>query len=183
MKLVLIFGPGAVGKMTVGQELSKSTELKLFHNHMTIEPVIELFGQYNGEVTERLRDVIFSEFAKTNNAGLIFTFIWAFDQEADWAYVKKIFDIYDSVGADVYFVELNAPESIRLERNISENRLAEKASKRDLETSTKRMLDLDKRYRCVSREGEITYPNYMRIDNSYLDASTVAQMIKDRFSL
>ena len=35
--LVLILGPHAVGKMTVGQELAKITELRLFHNHMSIE--------------------------------------------------------------------------------------------------------------------------------------------------
>jgi len=35
MKFVLIFGPQAVGKMTVGQELANLTKLKLFHNHMT----------------------------------------------------------------------------------------------------------------------------------------------------
>ncbi len=40
MKLVMIFGNLAVGKMTVGQELAKITNFKLFHNHMTIEPVI-----------------------------------------------------------------------------------------------------------------------------------------------
>jgi shikimate kinase len=34
MKFVLIFGPQAVGKMTVGQELAKITGLKLFHNHI-----------------------------------------------------------------------------------------------------------------------------------------------------
>ena len=39
MKFVLIFGPHAVGKMTVGYELEKITGLKLFHNHMTIELV------------------------------------------------------------------------------------------------------------------------------------------------
>ena len=39
MKLVLIIGAGAVGKMTVGQELMKITDLRLFHNHMMIEPV------------------------------------------------------------------------------------------------------------------------------------------------
>ena len=32
MKLVIIFGPHAVGKMTVGQELEKISDLKLFHN-------------------------------------------------------------------------------------------------------------------------------------------------------
>lgn len=39
MKLVVIFGPLAVGKMTVGQELAKRTGLRLFHNHMTIDLV------------------------------------------------------------------------------------------------------------------------------------------------
>ncbi|HDR7606865.1 TPA: hypothetical protein QCX41_004389 [Bacillus mycoides] len=39
MKFILIFGPQAVGKMTVGQELAKLTDLKNFHNHMTIDLV------------------------------------------------------------------------------------------------------------------------------------------------
>ena len=43
MKFVVIFGPPAVGKMTVGQELAKLTGLKLFHNHMTIELVLNFF--------------------------------------------------------------------------------------------------------------------------------------------
>ena len=44
MKLVFILGNAAVGKMTVGQALMKITNLRLFHNHMTIEPVMEIFG-------------------------------------------------------------------------------------------------------------------------------------------
>ena len=48
MKLVLIVGDGAVGKMTVGQDLMKITDLRLFHNHMTIEPVLEIFNDFNG---------------------------------------------------------------------------------------------------------------------------------------
>ena len=32
MNFVVIFGPVAVGKMTVGQELEKITDLKLFYN-------------------------------------------------------------------------------------------------------------------------------------------------------
>ena len=43
MKLVVIFGPPAVGKMTVGFELAKLTGLKLFHNHLTIELVLNFF--------------------------------------------------------------------------------------------------------------------------------------------
>lgn len=48
MKLVLIIGAGAVGKMTIGQELMKITNLRLFHNHMMIEPVIDIFGYCKG---------------------------------------------------------------------------------------------------------------------------------------
>ena len=36
MKLVFLFGDAAVGKMTVGQELTKITDLKLFHNDMSM---------------------------------------------------------------------------------------------------------------------------------------------------
>lgn len=48
MKLLFLIGDAAVGKMTVGQELMKITDLRLFHNHMTIEPVLEIFGIKNG---------------------------------------------------------------------------------------------------------------------------------------
>lgn len=66
MKLVLIFGNGAVGKMTVGQELTKITDLRLFHNHMAIEPVLEVFGEFNTNVIMKIRRVVFEEFAKSD---------------------------------------------------------------------------------------------------------------------
>ncbi len=73
MKLVFLIGNGAVGKMTVGQELMKITDLRLFHNHMTIEPVIEVFGYFHGKSINRIREIIFEEFAVSDNYGLIFT--------------------------------------------------------------------------------------------------------------
>lgn len=83
MKLLFMIGDSAVGKMTVGQELAKITSLRLFHNHMMIEPVLEVFGAFRGDIIQRLRHVIFEEFAKTDNYGLIFTFMWAFDMQSD----------------------------------------------------------------------------------------------------
>ena len=123
MRLLFIFGAHAAGKMTVGQAVSRVTPMKLFHNHMTIEPVIELFGQYNGAVTERLRQVVFEEFVKTDNYGLIFTFIWAFDMPYDEEYVKRLSGMYRAAGAEVDYVELIAPQDVRLVRNRTENRL------------------------------------------------------------
>lgn len=94
MKLVFLIGSGAVGKMTVGQELMKLTGLRLFHNHMTIEPVIEIFGSYNGAAVAGMREVIFREFAKTDCYGMIFTYMWAFDQPSDWDYIEHVRQIF-----------------------------------------------------------------------------------------
>ena len=183
MKLLFMIGNGAVGKMTVGQELMKITGLRLFHNHMTIEPVIEIFGQYNSEAINRLRQVVFEEFAKSDCYGMIFTYMWAFDQQADWDYVEHVKSIFAPYGTEFYYVELVASQEKRLERNITENRLRNKASKRDLELSKQRILDADKKYRLESRDGEIPFENYMKIDNTDLAPEVVAQMIKERFAL
>lgn len=178
MKLVLIVGSGAVGKMTVGQELMKITDLRLFHNHMMIEPVIDILGYFHGGVTQKLREVIFEEFLKSDNVGMIFTFMWAFDMPSDWEYITTLAARFD----EVYCVELIADQAVRLERNKTENRLKNKASKRDIEASNQRLLN-EERYRLVSNEGEIPFENYLRIDNTNLDPDVVAQMIKEKFDL
>ena len=183
MKLVWIIGDAAVGKMTVGQELMKQTGLRLFHNHMMIEPVIEIFGYFNGHVTQQLREVIFREFAKSDNEGMIFTYMWAFDMPSDWEYVAYVTEIFQEQGAEIYYVELIAPQEIRLQRNETPNRLHHKASKRDLEASRARVLRDDANYRCVSNPGEISFENYLRIDNSNLEPDVVASIIKERFVL
>lgn len=183
MKVVFIFGSAAVGKMTVGQELSKITELRLCHNHMTIEPVIEIFGKYDGYVTMRLREVIFEEFAKTDNYGIIFTFMWAFNMQADWDYTNHVREIFEPFGAEFYYVELVAPQNVRLARNVTENRLKNKASKRDTEASNARLINDDNKYRLESYEGEIPFENYIKIDNTKLEPGEVAKMIKERFGL
>lgn len=183
MKLVLLFGDAAVGKMTVGQELTKITDLRLFHNHMSIEPILEIFGSFNGAAVKRFREIVFEEFSKTDNYGLIFTYMWAFDCKDDWDYVEHIKDIFKPYDTEFYYVELVAPQHIRLNRNISENRLKNKPSKRDIEWSNKRLIADDNNYRLVSFEGEIPFDNYFRIDNSNLSATETAKMIKEKFDL
>ena len=183
MKLVLLIGDSAVGKMTVGQELMKITDLRLFHNHMMIEPVLEIFGQWRPDVTQRLRQVIFEEFAKTDSYGMIFTFMWAFDLKEDWDYVDWVKGIFGLPEEDVYYVELIAPQEVRLQRNATENRLKHKASKRSIEDSNTRLIRDDRNWRCVSLPGEITHPNYLRLENAEIPAAEAARIIRDHFNL
>ena len=183
MKLLLLVGNGAVGKMTVGQELAKQTGLRLFHNHMTIEPVLEIFGQFHTEAILQMREIIFREFAKTDNYGMIHTVMWAFDCKEDWDYIRHVVDIFQASGGEIYCVELVAPQKIRLERNATPNRLSHKPSKRDIAASNQRIISMDTQHRFESLPGEIPFDNYIRIDNSCLEPSAVAAMIKERFSL
>ena len=114
MDLMLIVGSGAVGKMTVGQELMKITDFRLFHNHMMIEPVIEIFGRFNGALVNKLRDDIFEEYMKTNYQGMIFTYMWAFDMQWDWDYVNSLKDKFEATGGTFYCVERVAAKALRI---------------------------------------------------------------------
>ena len=181
MRLLILCGAQAVGKMTVGQALAKITPLKLFHNHMSIEPVIQLFGSYNGAAVDRLRQVVFEEFAKTDNYGMIFTYVWAFSEQADWDYVAWLCKVFEDAGGVVDIVELVAPQEVRLQRNRTENRLKEKPSKRDSDHAEGLIYRLEEKYRCVSEPGEIPYDNYLRLDNSQLSPEEAAQIIADHF--
>ncbi len=183
MKLVFIIGNAAVGKMTVGQELMKITDLRLFHNHMTIEPVLEIFGDFNETAISRMRHVIFEEFAKSGKYGMIFTCMWAFDMQSDWDYIEYVKSIFEPYNTEFYYVELVASREVRLQRNVTENRLQNKASKRDVDASNQRIINDDKNHRLESFDGEIKFENYIKIDNTELPPDDVAKMIKERFSL
>ena len=181
MKLLLICGNSAVGKMTVGQELTKITPFRLFHNHMMIEPVLEVFGEFRSDVIAKLRAVILEEFGRTEHYGLIFTYMMAFDMPSEYEYVQRVKDSLGVKEEDVYYVELVAPQNIRLERNVTENRLRHKPSKRDTAASNARLIRDDENHRMESLTGEIDSPRYLRIDNSSLSPEQTARIIRDHF--
>ncbi len=142
MKFIIIFGPPAVGKMTVGYELAKLTGLKLFHNHMTIDFVSQFFewGKPGFELVDEFRLRIFEKMAQSDQAGLIFTYVWALDDETDNNFVEKSRAIFSQQGASIYFVELYAGLDERLKRNKTEFRLSQKRPKRDLKRSEELLL-------------------------------------------
>ena len=186
MKFILIFGPQAVGKMTVGQELEKITELKLFHNHMTIELVSPFFS-YGTKEGKRLVDLfrqeIFEEVSKSDLEGLVFTYVWAFDQQSDWDYVDKVCSIFESKGGTIYFVELEADFEERLQRNKSPHRLEQKPTKRNIECSEQGLRSTMKKHRLNSINGEIKRDNYIKINNTKLSPQEVSKIIKKKFEL
>lgn len=186
MKLIIIFWPQAVGKMTVGQEIQKQTDLKLFHNHMTIDLILNFFS-YGSEEGKRLvelfRKEIFESVAKSNLEGMIFTFVWGLNIKADWDYIQKIYDLFKKYDADIYFVELETDLNTRLNRNKTENKLLHKPSKKNIEWTENDIITSSKKYRLNSLQDEIKYKNYIKINNTKKSAKATADEIIDKFEL
>jgi GNAT superfamily N-acetyltransferase len=107
----------------------------------------------------------------------------AFDLPSEWEYLKRLSDKFEATGGTVYYVELVADREVRLQRNHSENRLKNKASKRNLEISDDRLVYEDTHYRLESNEGEVPFEHYIKIDNTHLEPSVVAARIKEYFGL
>lgn len=185
--LVIIIGPHAVGKMTVGQELEKITGLKLFHNHISIELARKLFQFSSPEykiLNQTIRQTVFELFAKGDFAGLIFTYMCDFDVQSEFDYLNNLINLFKANGAKCHVVELCADYDERIERNKSENRLYHKESKRNIEFSEAEMRRTSESHRLNSYEGEqLPFENYIKIDNTNLSPEAVAKIIKDKFEI
>ena len=184
--LVFIVGPPAVGKMTVGMELARRTGLKLFHNHQTIDLVLQFFAHGTPpfhRLVGEFRRRILEEVAGSDLPGLIFTYVWAFDDRSDWAVVEEYASIFNATGGRVVFVELAATQAERLRRNETELRMTEKPSKRDVEQSRRRLLEADARYRMNSTGEFDGRADYLRIDNTDLSPGAVADQVIEVFDL
>ena len=184
--LVFIVGPPAVGKMTVGHELAKRTGFRLFHNHHTIDLVLPFF-EFGTPPFSRLvgefRRRILEEVAASELPGLIFTYVWAFDDPRDTAAVEEYARSFRERGRRVLFVELETSQAERLRRNESEFRLAEKRFKRDLAASRRQLLETDARYQLNSRGAFDHREDYYRFDNTNLTAAEAAERIIEHFDL
>ncbi len=183
MRLLLIIGPPAVGKMTVGRAVADRSTFRLFHNHHTIELLLDVFdygtlpfSRLNSEFRRRI-----IEEATEAGADLVFTFVWDLDlpEESDW--LARLVEPY----ADrVAVVELVAGLDTRLQRNRTEHRLAEKKSKRDLEWSDANVRGMGADYRMSSVPG-LDAPGerllaqwpHLVLDNTDLPADEVADRI------
>lgn len=183
--LVFLIGPPAVGKMTVGLELRSLTGIPLFHNHLSIEAVLPVFDfgtdPFNRLVSQ-FRDQMFKEVAESELPGLIFTYVWAFDEPDDLRFVEKVRSIFLSRGGRSVFVELWADLDTRLARNATELRLQAKPSKRDVDASSRRLLQHDREYRFTS-DGGFPLPDHLWIDTTDLSPRESAERIVDHFSL
>ena len=106
--LVFIYGPPAVGKLTVAEELAKLRSFRVLHNHVTIDAVVTVlpFGtEAFWDIVGRLRRDLVAAAAR-EGIDLAYTYVYA---AGDEAHVDAIAAAYEEAGGTVTFVQLIAP--------------------------------------------------------------------------
>ncbi len=185
MKLLFLFWPPAVWKMTVWHELEKVTSLKLFHNHITIELAknfLDFWHPHFGELVQSLRIAFFEVIAKTDITGIIFTAGIDFNDTVSINFMDHVCTLFAKYDAEIFHVELITDLATRLERNKSEHRLRHKPSKSDIILSEARMLQFEKECRFNTLPGEFNRTHYFQIDTTHISAEETAQKICTHFN-
>lgn len=182
MNLIIVFGPPAVGKMSVGQELSKLTGYPLLHNHMTVDLVRQFFDfgtpQYD-RLVPAFRQMLVAEVAASDLPGLIFTFVWDLDLDGDKQFVDGLRDVVAAHGGTTYYVELEASLEERIVRNRTENRLRHK---RIEPVGAEAFLRLAEGTHRMNSNGDFPYPEqYLKIDNTCTKVQEAAREIVATF--
>ncbi|WP_058187968.1 P-loop NTPase family protein [Terracidiphilus gabretensis] len=120
MRLIVLYGMPAAGKLTVAQELKAITGLPLFHNHLVVDLLLSTF-EFGSAPFVELREEIwlsfFREAARAKQPGLIFTF--APEATVRATFIPTLVETVQGEGGTVEFAELVCPlDEIR--RRIAE---------------------------------------------------------------
>ena len=175
MKLIVIYGPPGVGKLTVANALSLHTYFKVFHNHLTIdctERVFEFGTEGFWRINGKRRCEVIAEAAR-QDIDVIHTFVYAKGQDDD--YFRELIAAAEDNGGETHLVMLRCSNDERKTRIVSESRrqLRKLTDANSVDTSQQRA-DL-----LSPLPGRET----LTIDNTDLTADQAAQRIIEEFCL
>ena len=117
MRVVFLYGPPGVGKLTVGQELVALTGYKLVHNHLIVDVATSLFPHESDEYFRLLRQVRQDVFraAAAARLDIICTGVYRATRDQEASIQAMLAPAY-AVGASVLFVQLTCERDTWLTR-------------------------------------------------------------------
>ncbi|MEM7128862.1 MAG: hypothetical protein AAF702_21185 [Chloroflexota bacterium] len=175
MKLIIIYGSEATGKLTIAKKLAEKTEFRLFHNHVSIDvaKVLFTFGMEGfSELVWDVRISVFEHAAKWNIPGLIFT--WAYSHPDFLPYLERIQTAIDTYGGEIYYVYIHCSYE-ELKRRVIE---ADRADVGKINS----VAEL-KRQRELKNHQPIPDTDSLMIDNTSLSPDAVIEKIINHYAL
>lgn len=124
MKVVVLYGPPAVRKLTVARALAETTGYRLLHNHLLLDLSLSLFdkGTPPGvQLSRDLRHFVVERAIEFGLPGMILTWVYAPDREA---YAEWFCRFVKERGGEPYLVRLYCDAETLEERVGSEERQA-----------------------------------------------------------
>jgi AAA domain len=110
MRLVVLFGMPATGKLTVGRELAALTGYKLFHNHLVVDLLLSVFEFGSPgfvEMREQIWLGVVRAACREGVPGMIFTF--APETTVRPEFMGNLVETVKAECGTVEFVELTCP--------------------------------------------------------------------------
>jgi len=170
MKLILIHGAEATGKLTVAKSLASMSGIGLFHNHLSVDVTRTLFKFGDPRFSDLIWDVRLTVFEHAARANIDLIFTWAFsypDFMPDLERIRAILDKYESTICPVF---LSCDEDERERRVIS----AERHNKINTVERLREQAGV-KNYRPI--------PDSLEVDNTKISAEVAALSIAKHFGL
>ena len=176
MKLVILYGPPAVGKLTVARELAKITGFKLFHNHLTQDLARELYPEFDEtrfSLVDKIRITVIKNAAE-NTTDLLFTVVYSGSAKDD-AFFTDAVGIVEGAGGQVHFAELTSSHDDILER-------ADNPSRSQFHKLTDRY-KLKEKLDKGSWQESVKYADVLKVDTSSNTPSESAMLTANQFGI
>ena len=175
MKLILLYGAPGTGKLTVAKELAQLTGYSIFHNHMILNALNEIFGYENSirrKLEKEFRLRIIEEAVKAN-INMIATGVIMRDNED---FYRKMLDIVLKGNGECLLVNITATKDVLASRIGSDSRkILNKITTQD------KLNEWTNQYPESFEKFE--YNNQFSIDTSNLSQQEVAEVIVKHYKL
>jgi tRNA uridine 5-carbamoylmethylation protein Kti12 len=126
VRLVYLYGPPGVGKLTVARELVALTGFRLLHNHLTVNLVTTLFPYGTADFTRLLRQFRLTMMEEAVRADIDLVVTNVNTSSADQqAFIQSLTDVVATRGGLTTFVQLTCQRDVWLTRIASESRVIE----------------------------------------------------------
>lgn len=176
MKLVVLYGPPGVGKLTVSRALSKKTGFKVLHNHLSMELLCALFDwgtKPYRELSRRFRIELLETATRNRVRGVVLTLVYP--AEATLPILKELVRRMHRRGVWVGFVKLECSRK-ELERRV-------RGASRRAFTKIKNSRELRSFFRKFGSGQTVPLKPHLTIDTISSNPNRVAKKIVNELSL